>query len=160
MSETIQTKRCSKCKQIKPVSEFNKNRSGKDGLHNQCKVCLLENIKKYQKTEKGKATQQAAIKRYKQSKKGKARDKRYNQSEKGKAMHREAAKRFFARNPNQMKAVKAVNEAIRIGKLPRPDTLLCHYGDHPAEQYHHWSYLPEHWLDVVPVCRKCHKRVC
>ena len=32
-------KRCSKCKQHKNESEFNKNKSGKDGLQKRCKAC-------------------------------------------------------------------------------------------------------------------------
>lgn len=26
-------------------------------------------------------------------------------------------------------------------------------------QYHHWSYLPEHALDVMPLCIACHRKV-
>ena len=32
-------KRCSKCRIEKPVEEFHKNRSAKDGYNNQCKAC-------------------------------------------------------------------------------------------------------------------------
>lgn len=32
-------KQCSKCKIEKPKSDFHKNKSRKDGLHHQCKVC-------------------------------------------------------------------------------------------------------------------------
>ncbi|WP_273845372.1 HNH endonuclease [Rubrobacter calidifluminis] len=32
-------KRCSRCRQIKPLSEFCKNRSRKDGYHHRCKAC-------------------------------------------------------------------------------------------------------------------------
>jgi len=39
MSETIQTKRCPKCKQIKPLSEFNKSKNRKDELQVYCKQC-------------------------------------------------------------------------------------------------------------------------
>jgi hypothetical protein len=54
---------CSTCKQEKEVSEFTKNKSSKDGYHNQCKVCRkeeyqrnkehkLEYIKEYYKENK------------------------------------------------------------------------------------------------------------
>lgn len=32
-------KKCSRCKEVKPVSEFNLNRSKKDGYGNQCREC-------------------------------------------------------------------------------------------------------------------------
>ena len=39
----------------------------------------------------------------------------------------------------------AVSLAVREGRLPPLGTcLLC---DQPAAARHHWSYLPEHWLD-------------
>jgi hypothetical protein len=33
------THRCSTCKQVKPVDNFNKNRATKSGYHNQCREC-------------------------------------------------------------------------------------------------------------------------
>lgn len=159
MAEPIKTKTCRVCKQTKPFSEFHKNRSSKDGHINNCKVCRLIRIKEYSQTEKGKAR----YKRYKQTEKGKATQKRYRQSDKGRKVDTRGKKRFGIRHPEQIKAKKAVKRAIKTGKLPRPDTLLCHYRlQHPdceyhAKQYHHWhGYAPEHYLDIVPVCMKCH----
>lgn len=48
-------KKCSSCKIEKPIYEFNKNKSGKLGVHNQCKQCTkiwkpsLEQKEKYKK---------------------------------------------------------------------------------------------------------------
>lgn len=151
MSEPIQTKKCPQCKQIKPFSEFYKSK--KDGLTSYCKSCKKIYQQNYRKTEKGKLAQ----KRYQQTEKGKITYRKgvakYLKTPKGKAI-RES---FNARNPNYRKAKNAINNAIRDGKLPRAKTLLCHYCPKPAQQYHHWhGYEPEHWLDVVPACRKCH----
>jgi len=182
MSEPIQIKYCSHCKQFKPISEFGRNRNNKDGVQLWCKFChkVYEQtekckatrkryrqtekgkdvqrraIKKHRQTEKGKATHRAIMKRYEKSEKGKATRKTYIKSEKGKARQ----KRFYNCHPNNLKAKTAVNNAIRSGKLPRANTLLCHYCPKPAQQYHHWhGYEPEHWLDVVPVCVKCHREI-
>ena len=35
----VKTKKCPKCKEVKPVSEFNKNRNKKDGLNGYCILC-------------------------------------------------------------------------------------------------------------------------
>ena len=32
-------KKCSTCQEEKPFADFNKNKSGKFGLHNQCRIC-------------------------------------------------------------------------------------------------------------------------
>lgn len=158
------TKRCAKCQQSKSTSEFYKDKTRKDGLHCYCKTCEKIYQGNYRKTAKGKvahckgskkyrntAKGKAVIKRYFQSEKGKTAIKRYNQSEKGKANYK--------RYPNHIKATRAVNHAIEVGKMPRPDSLQCYYGEHPAQQYHHHlGYELEHWLDVVPVCRDCHRK--
>lgn len=74
----------------------------------------------------------------------------------------------------QRAAHNAVSKAICDGVLARPtECTICHsdgWVTRPANQYrqayqtftlryHHWSYLPEHQLDVVPVCGLCHRRV-
>jgi len=186
MSEQIITKRCSKCKQIKPFSEFYKDRRNKDGLQSYCNSCRkaykqsergkAANRKadaKYRKTPNGKAAHRKGEAKYKKTPKGKAAKAKYRQSPKGKASRRKEVakyrqspngkatmKRFNARHPNNVRAKNAVNNAIRDGRLPRPDTRRCHCCPNPAQQYHHWyGYKPEHWLDVVPVCKKCHSKI-
>lgn len=140
MSETIQTKRCSKCKQFKPISEFYRDQRRKDGHRSLCKVCHSKITKDYYQTKKGKEVNRKAESRYAKTEKGKAKKKRYRQ-----------------RNPEQVKARNAVIKAIKDGKLPRLDNRLCHYCPKPAQEYHHWhGYEKEHWLDVVPACIPCH----
>lgn len=154
MPETIQTKDCYKCKQIKPISEFHKHK--RKGFQHYCKPCQ----KKYNQGERNKAFQ----KRYRQSKEGKAANlkafKKYQKTQKYKVATRNRSKRYKIIHPELIKANKAVSNAIRDGKLPRPDTLQCNYCPKQAEQYHHWKgYAKEHWLDVVPACRKCHRKI-
>ena len=136
------TKRCSKCKEIKPLSEFYKKLAKKDGLTCACKSC--HNL--YCKSEKGKATHE-----------------RYEQSEKGEANKKRCAKRYRLKFPYKNKANKAVQRAIKERQLPPPKSLKCSCGEPAKEYHHHKGYEPEHWLDVVPVCIKCHKiayRIC
>ena len=45
---------CSKCRQIKPVSDFCLDRASKDGLQCQCKLCKAIWSKQYYQTDKGK----------------------------------------------------------------------------------------------------------
>lgn len=183
------TKRCSKCKEIKSVSEFYKRKISRDGLQPICKTCRLKEEKeyyqtekgkvvnrkankKYQKTKKGRKTNCKAVARYFKTKKGKATQKRFYESEKYKAgqkryRHREKGKanikrwsrRYYNQYPERIKARGIVCYAVKTGRLPRPNTLQCHYCPAQAEQYHHrLGYAPEHWFDVVPICRKCHSK--
>lgn len=43
----METKLCTKCGKVKPISEFGKNKSKKDGLQSHCKECVREYKKKH-----------------------------------------------------------------------------------------------------------------
>ena len=126
-------KTCSKCKEEKPLDQFNRHRSRKDGRQAYCKACR----KAYAASEKGKATIA-----------------KYNASDKRRATavgHSTAHRRRY---PEKHRARFTVNNAIRYGKLPAPDTQTCATCGEPAEHYHHEAY--ERPLDVTPLCRPCH----
>ena len=153
MSEQIITKRCCYCKKPKPLSEFHKNQATKDGYQSECMICR----KAHRQTEKGKKLDRKCCAKYNNTKRGQSIRKAYRQSDIGKAMARHSAKNRKRRFPEQVKAGKAVENAIRKGKLPQPDTLKCHYCPAQAKEYHHHKgYAPEYWLDVIPVCLSCH----
>lgn len=59
-------KTCSKCKQIKSLSEFNKRKISKDGLQHHCRSCEKENHKKHYANNKSTylARARANTKRY------------------------------------------------------------------------------------------------
>lgn len=180
MSETIKTKTCFSCKRIKPVSEFYKNRSTKDGFQAACVECQKTQDKsesrikarrvyrkRYKQTDKGKETEKRYLKsdakkncltRYKKSQKGKIADAKYKRSVCGRVTARRSAKKQAKCWPEKIKARNAVYYAIKTGKIPRPDSLKCSCGEQ-AQEYHHPSYEPEHWLDVVAKCIKCHRKI-
>lgn len=57
----------------------------------------------------------------------------------------------------QAAASNAVRTAVRGGDLPKVTSLFCKCGE-PAKHYHHSKgYETEHWLEVEPLCRSCHK---
>ena len=58
------TKKCSRCKAVKPLTEFYKDKSRKDGLQPRCKPCSKAVVKEYQQTDKGKAMQARADRRH------------------------------------------------------------------------------------------------
>ena len=151
-------KTCRACKETKPISEFYKNHSSKDGHRNDCKKCYMQYVKQYRQTEKGKDVNRRTFRKYSKTEKGKAYQKFYSQSEKGKASVRMAIKRYRIRHPDRERARQAVREAIKSGRLPRSDTLQCSCGEPAKHHHHHKGYEPTYWLDVVPVCRSCHNK--
>ena len=143
MAEQIVNKRCFKCKQIKHSMEFYKDRRRKDGLDNHCKICRSEKEKKYLQTEQGQISR-----------------KRYDQSKKGNMQRQLDCRKYKIRHPEKMLAKDIVRKAIRVGNMPHADSLQCSNCIKKAEQYHHYlGYSPKHFLDVIPVCRSCHKKI-
>ena len=45
----METKKCSTCGEAKPINEFYKEKSHKDGLSSQCKCCINKKQKEYRK---------------------------------------------------------------------------------------------------------------
>lgn len=154
MSETIQTKRCSKCKSFKQLSEFYKDRRQKDEHDFYCKICRLKSTKIYYKTGKCKATR----KRYEQRGAGKIARKRFRKTQKGIKYATKGKAQWRKNNPEHNKAGRVVQNAVKYGRLPAVNFLKCSCGQQ-AKHYHHHSYAPEHWLDVIPVCYTCHLRI-
>ena len=153
--------------------EFYKAKSNQDGHNSWCKLCNKHHSqtpkarayqKRFRESERGRQYNLMRQKEYRQTGKYTANHKKYNQkyyqSEKGKKAQRQGQARHRLLYPDKMKAINAVNNAIRYGKLARPDTQPCLYCPKPAQQYHHHKgYTKEYWLDVVPACRKCHRKL-
>lgn len=180
MSETIITKRCSKCKETKPLSEFNPRCDRPCGYQSQCKECR----KIYRKS----TAYQNALNKYRQSEKGKQHRRKYQKSKKykewlskyrksirhveyvqkylqsidGKASRRRTARNYRKNHPERAHAHDAVKYAVKTGKLLSPKKFVCIYCwcEKPtiATEYHHWlGYQKQDQLNVIPVCRICHK---
>ncbi len=81
-------KYCPKCQRQLPVSGFWKNTKTRDGLQAQCKTCM-----------------NLASKRYSRTAKGRQRDRRYWQSEKGKANNHRAGKKYRLTHPEKIKTI-------------------------------------------------------
>ena len=64
---------------------------------------------------------------------------------------------YFTKHPERETAKERLRYAIKSGKIPRATALECANCGLPADDYHHHhGYSPEHALDVIPLCTKCH----
>lgn len=167
-------KKCSKCGQIKPLSEFVKRDSAKDGYRNICKDCSkqyhnkyhrqwyednitkrLKQISEYSKTIQGRDNSKKSLNKYQRSKKGQDRARDYRRTEKGKNIFALAIKKYSENNPEKRKAKDKINHLIAAGKLPKVSTLICSRCQvKQAKHYHHPDYSKP--LEVIPLCIQCH----
>jgi hypothetical protein len=137
MTDNIVTKQCVKCKQIKEFINFNKNKTTPDGFAYYCKCCLRV---------------------YRKSPLFYPRQIKYRRTEKGKITRNQNARNYRKKNSQKIKARNAVNYEIKQKRLKHPTDFKCMYcPDNAKEYHHHLGYAKENWLDVVPVCFKCHK---
>lgn len=81
--------------------------------------------------------------------------KKYNESEKAK----EYSRQYRGNNREQSKARGKVANAIKYGRLKKAGEFGCNNCDKTATEYHHDRYEKEHWLDVIPPCRSCHRLI-
>jgi len=149
-------KECSSCETWKPLSEYAPRKKGRDGLRGQCRSCRQAVLNAYYRTEHGQASIRKAQRKYYNSEKDLARRQRHHQTEKWRVTNRRSVQVWQNRNPIKKKAAHTVHYAVTKGDLPNAASCACVDCSAQAEEYHHESYKPEHWLDVVPLCRRCH----
>ena len=120
MHTTIVSKTCIQCSVEKPFSDFYKRSDAKDGLHNQCKPCIITNVSK-------------------------ARDKRRDQFREYARTVTNA--RYRQNNKKKYKVGYTTGNAIRAGKLVRGSCEVCGTDEHI--EAHHCDYnkpLDVMWL--------------
>lgn len=149
---------CERAGKLLPLDQFYRDKYTPCGRTRQCKKCVNSGKFRYEQTKAGKESK----KRYAQSEKGKAATARHVKSEKGKlSMRVRMARRrkTSAHQPKEM-ARHAIFFAVRAKTIPKAKELLCQRCGKPAIEYHHYlGYEPEHYLDVIPVCKVCHTEI-
>lgn len=172
-------KKCQKCKQVKSLEEFHRNSKFADGRAERCKLCRKtdsknhyrrrgEHIKarmcKYYRNGGKEIAQkrrrrpevQDAYYALKQTPKYKRKDKAYRRKESTKKAQRERYKSMS--DKHRFRAYAAVKATIQTGRLKNPKNCNCSMCGKQAVLYHHHSYKKQYWLDVIPLCERCHHR--
>lgn len=154
MNYTLE-KFCTKCETYKPLTEFYKNKSRKDGYNGWCKACLKKPISQHKKSAKYKIQQSEYSKRadvrdrqnYMRRKRRIDNPEKYRKRDKIERQNCDA---------NKIMARQAVGNAIRYHNFPKPTECQCEICNNQATEYHHPNYDKSDWLNVIPVCKKCH----
>jgi hypothetical protein len=147
-------KKCFKCEIEKPLSEFYKHPRMADGHVNKCKECNKKDVQKnyrvniehYKEYEKNRANLTHRVNaRYE-----------YSQTEAGKLSNNKATKAWVKRNPIKRLAATIVGNAVRDGRLLKPDTCENCKSKPNRLHGHHCDYaypLVVNWL-----CPACHNK--
>lgn len=134
----MEEKKCFKCDEIKPLSEFYKHKAMKDGHVNKCRKCNRKDVRDNRSDKIGKYREY---------------DRERAKTPERKKMFIEKTRRMRREKKGLMKSHNAVIRAIAKGALVRPsicsrcpatENIQAHHDDH------------EKPLDVMWLCPICH----
>lgn len=132
-------KTCFKCGIAKPRSEFYRHAMTGDGLLGKCKDCTKKDVHQRYIEHKEKCQEYERVR---------------NKSPTRKAQKLRYAKNRRKKHPEKEVAHRKVAYAVRNGTLKKTPCIHC--GDPKVEGHHRDYFKP---LDVVWVCRKCHRTI-
>lgn len=149
----MNVKQCTKCDELKPISEFGKHKLGKDGLRPCCKLCHCKQSKQWSKANPLKKKLQNRI--YHRENRLKNRDKQIQHGreyrKENRASEANRLREWRRANKNKHQAHIAVRQAILKGELKKQTCRICNYADTEA---HHCDYSKP--LDILWFCKVHH----
>lgn len=146
---TGMTRTCKICGASSETAEFYK------GVNSRCKECHKKEVRA-NRTERAEQYRQYEKMRYKRDPHRAEMNKAYSQTEAGRAAQKKSTSRRNALNPEKRAANVLVGNAVRSGRLIKPEHCnRCN--DTPRRRdlhaHHHDYAIP---LDVEWICVKCH----
>lgn len=130
----MESKKCFKCKKVKPLSSFYKHKQMKDGTLNKCKDCAKLDISNNYKNNK---QNEAFVE--KERKRGRE---KFHRLYSGKKVFNKAANDNWIKKFPEKRAASLAAQNIPI----------------ELEERHHWSYNLEHYKDVIHLTTKHHSK--
>lgn len=131
-------KECFKCNTVKPLNEFYKDKTQRDGHQYKCKECANEDIKKY---------------KLKNIEKVRESNRKYQATEKARKATRERVNAWNAQDKRKPSCHTKVRRAIIKGILIKENCARCGNDNTHA---HHEDY--DKPLDVIWLCQPCHRK--
>jgi len=131
-------KKCFKCDETMPLSQFYRHPQMKDGHLNKCKVCAKTDVL---------ANRAKNLEFYKSY------DRQYAQTSEGKASRAKSNKKWLESNAWKYVAHYTLTNAVRDGKIIKPASC-SECGKSGRIHGHHEDYTKP--LDVMWLCPKCH----
>jgi hypothetical protein len=152
---TIKEKMCTKCKTVKPLTEFVRRQTRSDGRCSHCKECYRKRSAELWWNHRDKALEYAR-RCYDPQKKRASYERQMADPSKREALRRREVARAKA-NKDKKPAQAACQKAVKNGFLVRPKACTqCGQASGRIEGHHHDYSKP---LDVIWLCVKCHRRM-
>jgi hypothetical protein len=147
-------KACSRCSEVRPLTEFHADRRAPDGKRSECKACTQASVKRWR--ESNSDAHRAADARYKAGLPGEVKrawSRSYLQRHPDRRA--EQRRRFRREHPDKARAHNALNKAVQEGRLQRPAACQwCGAGGRIEGSHRDYSRP----LEVLWLCVSCHRR--
>ncbi len=144
------TNTCSVCGVTSDAAEFYA------GVNSRCKECHKAKVRENRESKADYYRAYDAY-RYQNDPKVKQRHKRYSRTEEGKASLNKARDKWLRNNAEKRACHTILNNAVRDGRLSKPDTCQCCGATDCRIDGHHDDYAKP--LQVKWVCRSCHVEI-
>jgi len=148
LNDETMNKYCAKCRAVKDVSEFYKEKSRNDGLQHWCKDCVGKVSALRGKTPAAREI----MKKYNKSDRGRERMHKYDISEKGRLASRKSSARERILHPDRVSARQAKSNAVINGTLNPQPCMVCgnedsqaHHDDYSKPLEVKWFCVTHHW---------------
>lgn len=141
------TKRCSTCREVKPLDEYHLDRQDPSGRQRQCRTCKRDANRRWREAnlEYARAYTAAYIAE-------RMRDPALR------ARQRAAERRYKRENPRKQRAQRALRHAVARGKIVKPDRCEDCGERFPARRLHGHHDDYDKPFDVAWLCHPCHGR--
>lgn len=150
-------KECRKCGESKPLEDFYRDRSKKDGRGSYCKECGRSYARDWRRKNPERTAEN--WKRWHEQNPERMAEWRKQWNQENRELLSKIWRDRSERDREKVKARSAVQDAVRTGKILKPDACEgCAEPIAPSElQGHHPNY--DEPLRVVWLCPRCHRAV-
>jgi hypothetical protein len=127
-----------------PLEQYRDDIRYRGGYRHQCKTCERISLQERRQTQKGREAYRQHARNWRKTPQGKIATKKTYQNT----------------QPNVRRARSYLNKQVFRGKFPKvSEQECCKCGKQATQYHHHKGYERNAWLDVVPVCAACHKKL-
>lgn len=145
-------KKCFKCGEEKPLTEFYKHPQMSDGRVNKCKACNKKDVRENYRKNINYYKSFDQIRNQKRKEYIKKKNEAYQK--KNPELVLRAKKKWSSKNKLKQAAIHLLNNAKRDGRVKPGKCQICGYRNVEA---HHYDYTKP--LNVVWLCKKHHEKI-
>ena len=159
-------KQCSRCREVKELTEFSNNKRSKDGKKSACKKCLNKAYAAYRKSPDARKKAYARKQKYLETEKGRTKkrqdDARYAKTKKGRTVRKLANEAYRSRKVDAYTEPFTRQELLDEWVVNGIDPSICYYcNEAPYEHLDHFVPLAKggahaKW-NLVPSCACCNQ---